>query len=142
MVRSIFEQTGWKGVLPVTICQEFDVLTSINEYDFDLNNLAFQNYCKKRGILHKAGIEKRFLFTANHSATKKQFFEEFRFGERVTDPTLILNLPQKDQLRQRYEFTDKELEIHWKIMLAAKGAFQDCWEIFTGKRQSHLNAAS
>jgi hypothetical protein len=31
----------------------------------------------------------------------------------------------------QYRFTDREMEIHWEIILSAKGAMQDCWELFS-----------
>jgi hypothetical protein len=119
MAKSITEQTGWKRPSPVAICQGFDVLRKVTEYDFDLSNLEFQNYCRARGVLYKAGCNNRFKFTADHSATKDRFFDEFRYA---------IEYPEGSG--QRYRFTDDEMETHWKIMLAAKGAMQDCWELF------------
>lgn len=116
--KSISEQTGWKRTMPASICQDFDALIKVTEYDFDLFNAEFQGYCKKRGTLYKAGCKERFYFTANHAATKEEFFSRFRYAEEQGNGT-------------RYEFTDDEMETHWKIMLSAKGAMQDSWELFT-----------
>lgn len=116
MAKMIKEQTGWNRTHPKMICQDFYSLIKVTEYSFDLSNIDFREYCERRGTLQKAGIEGRFSFTANHKATKAEFFSKFRLA--------ILHR------RKRYRFTDDEMETHWKIMLAAKGAMQDCWELF------------
>ena len=119
-MKTIQQQTGWKGAMPVTLCQDTDVLVRVGEYDFDLNNKAFQGYLKTRGIAHKAGTKARFSFTANHQATKAEFMAMFQLAE-----------PYKGQ---QYKFSAEEMQAHWRVMLAAKGAMQDAWEIFTGRR--------
>lgn len=119
--RTIYQQTGWRGPMPVSICQDHNILATVTEYDFDLNDKAFQTYCRGRGVLQQAREGKAFAFTADHAATKEQFFKDFRKAE-------------KHPLFPQYVFSDEEMETHWKIMLAAKGALQDCWEIFKGRR--------
>jgi hypothetical protein len=119
-MKTIYEQTGWKGALPVTICQDNNVLVRVSEYDFDLGNKAFLTYLNARGVAHRAGEKERFAFTANHAATKAEFFTIFALA--------------KPYEGKQYAYTASEMEWHWRIMLAAKGAMQDCWEIFTGRR--------
>lgn len=114
---SIKEQTGWARPFPFTICQDFYALIKVTEYSFDLSNNEFNEYCRRRGILYKAGSGNRLEFTGNHSATKAQFFDEFRYAIKYKDA-------------EPYRFTDNEMETHWRIMLAAKGALQDCWELY------------
>ena len=120
MVRSIEKQTGHKRVGPKAIRQDFSLLIKITEYDFDLYNPDFQEYCRTRGVLYKAGSGKRFDLTANHSATKEEFFGLFRCAMTQPDGSI-------------YRYTASEMDTHWEIMLAAKGAMQDCWELFSGK---------
>lgn len=118
--RSIEEQTGWKRPIPTMICQNHEILARVTEYSFNLNNPAFRDYCEARGVLWKAGVRRRFRFTADHSATKDQFFVQFRLAEKQP------NIPQ-------YVYSDDEMEFHWRLMLAAKGALQDAWELFTAE---------
>lgn len=113
-MKTIYQQTGWRRPGEQTICQNFDVLTRVTEYDFDLGDPDFAAYCERRGVGWKAGTGKRLAFTANHSATKEDFFREFARSETG------------------YIYSAEEMETHWRIMLAAKGAMQDCWEIWRG----------
>jgi hypothetical protein len=121
-VKTIAEQTGFRRAMPATLCQNFDLLCQVTEYDFDLSNIEFQHYAKCRGVLHLAGRNSRWDFTADHHATKEQFLEQFCLAE-------------PDQITgARYQFSDDEMETHWRIMLAAKGAMQDCWELWNKAR--------
>jgi len=117
MLHSIKSQTGWARPHPLTICQDCYVLACVTEYDFDLYNADFVKYCDSRGVKQRAGLGKRFAFTANHSASKAQFFKEFAHAEGQADGSA-------------YKYTEKEMKLHWQIMLTAKGAMQDCWEVF------------
>ena len=119
-MKTIYEQTGWKGAMPVTICQDFGTLIKVSEYDFDMENKDFLEYARSRGALWKAGEKARFAFTANHKATKADFMAAFPLAQLYKG--------------NRYAYTADEMETHWNIMLAAKGSMQDCWEIFTGRR--------
>lgn len=121
--RTIQEQTGWKRPFPSAICQDFDVRRSVTEYDFDLHDAGFRRYCEARGVLHLAGVRRRFAFTADHLATKARFLELFG--------VVIQN---KQPGKPAYVFSAREMDTHWRIMLAAKGAFQDAWELFKGEK--------
>ena len=122
-VPTIQEQTGWKRSTPVAICQDFDVLLRVRAWDFDLENAAFLDYADARGVLYKAGSigSPRFLFTANHSATEADFRANPHFQRAIPS----------SQYPDGYKYSDEEMDSHWRIMRAAKGALQDAWELFT-----------
>ena len=82
---------------------------------FDLTDPNFLVYAEDAGVLYLAGVDERFSFTANHAATKEEFFDIFRYAEKQDDGS-------------EYRFSDKEMEIHWRIMLSAKKQLQDCWD--------------
>lgn len=124
MTKTIFEQTGWVGALPVSICQDFDVLIRISEYDYDSENSEFIKYCEARGVLYKAGIPGsiRYSATMDLETTKNSFMAEndFQYFQEYNGA--------------RLKCTGPELENHWRCMLSAKGSLQDCWEMFVGRR--------
>ncbi len=103
--------------MPATICQDFDALVKVTEYDFDLTNAEFRAYCEARGVMNRIA---RFAMTASHETTKEQFFNQTRLANPMPDGS-------------RHQFSNKEIETLWRIFLAGKGAVQDCWEIFIGR---------
>ena len=119
-VKTIREQSDWKRTQKETLLQDFNLLIKITEYDFDLTDQGFKDYCHARGVLQKMGNDSRYNFTANHKAIKEEFFVLFRYA--------------KEYHGSSYRFTDKEMAIHWEIMLAAKGAIQDAWELYQNKQ--------
>ena len=112
--RSIEAQTGWKRPFKHTICQEMDVLIKITEHSFDLDNAHFIEYCERRGVLSRVGVEH---WTIIVDETKAEYFAKWR-----------LAMPQADG--ERYRFTDDEMETHWGIHCRGLGMFQDVWELF------------
>lgn len=135
-VKTIAEQTGFRRAMPVTLCQNFDLLRQVCEYDFDLSNEEFQDYARRRGVLYKAGVPStdRWLFTANHQTTRAEFFERYRYATDDSKRCFANLDASSPRAEQRYRFTDQELETHWQIMLAAKGALQDCWELWLNQQ--------
>ena len=115
--RTFCQQTGWKRPTPQAICQSYDVLRTVTEYSYDLHDPAFQDYAKKRGVLYKAGCQDRFEFTANHNITRSDYAARFYLSEE--DPQGI-----------QHPLSDDAIEVHWQIMLAAKGSMQDCWDLY------------
>lgn len=60
MAQSILDQTGWIRPYPKSICQETDVLLSINSFDYDLLNEDFRRYFTARtGIVVTAKCSQR-----------------------------------------------------------------------------------
>lgn len=114
-MKTIQQQTGWNRPHPQTICQEMDALVSVTDYSFDLGDKGFFAYCKARGVAHKAGHGKRFSFTADHAKTREDFGAMFGVSETG------------------WVYSPEDMETHWRIMLAAKGSMQDCWELYTSR---------
>lgn len=120
---SIHEQTGWKRPGPHTLCQDFDLRIRIAETDFDLEDLDFQQYAKVRGILYLAGAGIRWKIVADHSVTQ----DDFLTADRWEPLRWWIDAKTGEQTRPQ---TAEELNISWLIIRAAKGALQDCWEIY------------
>jgi hypothetical protein len=113
MTRTIEEQTGWVGALPETICQDFDTLLKITEYDYSLESSDFIDYCVERGSWNRVPETKSlYQFAQHHSWSKRAFFQ-------------ALGGPHTD---------NGELTLMWRGIQAARGALQDCWEIYTLRR--------
>lgn len=123
-VPTIETQTGARRIGPRALIQDIDVLCLVTEYDFDLSNEAFVDYCCRRGVYHKAGVRQRLAFTANHLATREEF--NSLFGCSTTG----------------IEYSEEEMDTHWKIMLGAKGALQDCWQLWLDSLNDSGNATT
>ena len=78
LAKSIFEQTGWSGALPVSICQDTDILLSIYEYDYDLNNHEFEKYCRERFGFRRADDPAYFDHLCDYKMTKEEYFDYWR----------------------------------------------------------------
>ena len=106
-----------------SLCQENELLILVSEYNYDLSNKNFQDYCKDRGILSVAGKSgsKRWDFFLNYKKLKGSFSIDpyFQYAEEVDG--------------KKYRYSDWELEIQWKIILLGRAKLQDCWEIFSSK---------
>jgi hypothetical protein len=112
----------WVRPNDAALCQETDLLMMVNEYDYDLSDKTFQDYCCARGILHVAGVPQstRWVYFINYrKRTRSDYLKDpcFQFAEEVNG--------------KRYRYTDKEIEIGWKIIQLGRAKFQDCWESFT-----------
>ena len=45
----------WTRPGPYALCQDPEFLILVNEYDYNLSDAGFQQYCASRGVLHVAG---------------------------------------------------------------------------------------
>lgn len=129
---SIEQQTGWRGrMMPVSICQDSDVLAAVSQYDFDLSDEGFCAYAERRGVLYKAGVRgsRRWQAAADHSFTFEQFCAEPSFQFAI------------EWQGQRYRYSDAEMAGHWRIMRIAKGGLQDCWQLYQAQRAAESVAA-
>jgi len=113
MTPTIEEQTGWIGLLPDDLCEDYRTLLRITEYDYDIDNAEFLHYCEERGITNRI-IDNQILqqFYKHHGWGKKAFFQTM--GGPHTD--------------------NGHLTVAWRGVLAARGALQDCWELWTLRR--------
>ena len=115
MTRTIYEQTGWiRRPLPVSICQDSDVLTRITEYDFDLDNLDFVKYFISRTGYDILGTDcgwkkkREFILDADDSAMERYQADAAANRKRVGKFS---------------SYNDT-----WRVI--ERGKLQDCWELW------------
>ena len=103
------------------LCQDADLLILVTEYDYDLSDRDFQEYCQARGILHVAGEpgSRRREFFSDHGKLKSEYLKDpyFQFAQEFNG--------------KRYQYTDREMVIGWEIISLGRAALQDCWELYT-----------
>lgn len=76
----------WTRIHEQALCQEPDLLQVVKEYDYRLDDEAFQAYCHSRGVLGVAGVKgsRRWQFLEEHtSRTKDEYLAdpEFQFAQ-------------------------------------------------------------
>lgn len=119
VAKTVEGQTGWKRGHCKAICQDMNVLMNIKEYDYDLSNPIFIEYCRSRGVSTRfeAGSI-GFSFMKNYTMTK----DEYMSNEDLR--------PTKHHDGVKHALIDKEMESNWNGVVVGRGALQDCWEIF------------
>jgi hypothetical protein len=107
------------------LCQRADLLILVTEYNYDLTDGGFQKYCEARGTVHVAGEfgSRRWEFFSDHGKLKSEYLGDtyFQFAETVDG--------------KRYQYTDREMEMGWEIILQGRATLQDCWELYIGERK-------
>jgi hypothetical protein len=92
----------------------------IREFDYDLHDVEFQNYCVARGTLHAVGApgSLRWDYVAGYHKTKTDFLAEpyFQYSEELNG--------------SRHRYTTSELDSDWLIVQLARAKMQDCWELY------------
>ena len=65
------------------ICQEIELLSLVSEFDYDLDDERFQEYCDRRGVLHVAGElgSRRWKYFARHGWAKERYLGDPFFDE-------------------------------------------------------------
>jgi hypothetical protein len=110
----------WTRSGPYALCQEVDLLPMIDEYDYDLTDIAFLDYCRSRGVLHLAGApsSRRWDYFADYSKSKNDYLadENFWFAQEFKG--------------KRHRYTEKELNSSWEIVVLGRAKLQDCWELY------------
>jgi hypothetical protein len=108
---------------PEALCQNLDYLILVSEYDYDLSDPKFQDYCSSRGTLHLAGVRgsTRWQYFAAYSLSKDEYLANpyFQFAQEIEGT--------------RHKFTPEDIEVQWKIILLARATLQDCWELYKQK---------
>lgn len=116
----------WTRVPRETLCQEVDLLVMVSEYDYDLSNADFREYCRERGVFNVAGEEgsKRREYFLNHKKKKDEFLDDpyFQFAQESNG--------------KKYRYTDDEMKTGWKTVEIGRAKLQDCWEIFSSAPSS------
>lgn len=105
------------------LCQDIEILQMITEFDYDLTDKSFQNYCMVRGLLHIAGEPGSPRWEYFGTPGKKK-------GDYLADPYFQFAV-EIDGAAHR--FTDTEMEAGWKIIQLGRARFQDCWELYINK---------
>jgi hypothetical protein len=110
----------WTRPVPQALLQDPDLLLLVTDFDYDIADTAFQEYCRSRGVLHVAGEEgsRRREFFSNHAKAKDDF---------LGDPHFHFAQPHDGK---RYEYTPHEIDIAWQIVCLGRAALQDCWELY------------
>jgi len=105
---------------PNALCQDTDYRMMVTEYDYDLADSQFQDYCSSRGTLHVAGEPRstRWQYFADFSLTKDDYLADrnFQFAQEFEGT--------------RHKYSAEDMEVLWKIMLLGRATLQDCWELF------------
>jgi len=110
---TIEDQTGWQRPHSCAICQDHNTLKSVFLYDYDLSDPEFISYCTKRGIMHHVPED-----SAGLSLVRDYYVDESDFYE-LTQKTYGVD-----------SSTAAFAHVDWSICLAARGALQDCWQLF------------
>lgn len=110
----------WTRTGPYALCQEVELLSMVDEFDYDLTDSAFLEYSRYRGVLHLAGASdsRRWKYFADYYKTKEEYLadEEFWFAQEFEG--------------KRHRYTDQELSSKWEIILLGRAKLQDCWELY------------
>lgn len=109
--RTITEQTGWKRPMPMSICQDVDVLLRVTKYSFDIFNLEFVRYFTAR-----TGI----VLDDNHP----EIVRRRALGLLLTP---VAPLADQQQWISNGNCNDN------RSLKIIRGKLQDCWELFTAQ---------
>jgi len=111
----------WTRPSPDNLCQEPELLVLVCEFDYDLLNNAFKEYCHDRGILHVVGEtgSKREKYFLDHNKSKSEYLKDpyFRFAQELDG--------------KKYQYTVEEMETGWKTIQLGRAKLQDCWELYS-----------
>ncbi len=101
------------------ICQEPDLLLMVSQYDYDLEDRGFQDYCIGRGVFHVTGSEgsKRREYMQNYDKPYSDFVNESLFW------------PDKPRAHSTIEVREY-MDTQWKIICIGRGKLQDCWQLY------------
>ena len=121
----------WTRSVPQALLQDTDLLLLVTDFAYDITDVAFQEYCRSRGVLHVAGEEgsKYRVFFTNHAKAKDDFLGDshFHFAQ-----------PHDGK---RYEYTPHEIDIAWQIVCLGRAALQDCWELYRQRAAARPSGA-
>lgn len=110
----------WTRSSPLSLCQEFELLVHVKEFDYDLSDENFKGYCEARGVLQLAGEpgSKRWEYVVTHSRNKDEFLNErsFQYAQEIEGTS--------------YKYSAQEMDTHWEILCLWRASIQDCWEIY------------
>lgn len=105
------------------LCQAEELVALVSQYDYDLAEKAFQEYCARRGRLHVAGEpgSRRWDYFATHTLSRNDY---------LADP--YSHFAEPPAQGERYRYSERERESGWQVILLGRAALQDCWELYRG----------
>jgi hypothetical protein len=110
----------WSRLNQYSLCQEPELLIMVQDYDYDLSDINFLEYCKTRGVLHIAGEKnsKRWKVFESYKFPKDKYLGDsyFQYAEEIDGKS--------------YKYSEEEMEIGWRIIQIGRSRLQDCWEIY------------
>jgi hypothetical protein len=117
----------WKRPGPRALCQDPEMLAAVREFDYDLTDAGFQEYCASRARLSIAGVResRRWEYFRDHWRGKQEFLADPYFGFA------------EEYEGKRYEYTPAEMQTHWRVLALGRAAFQDAWELYVAERDAH-----
>lgn len=115
-MKSIEQQTGWKRPYPHTLCQDYNVLLSIHDFDFDPDNDEFIRY-----FISRTGI-----------AIKDYYLDRGKSNRIGVEPRLVKG-PGCGWKAVKSLLTDPGDDIAWRI---TRAKMQDCWELYTQQQET------
>ena len=119
MVKTIYEQTGFKRRCEFELLQDSDLLEKVTEYDFNLKDYSFRVELSERGVID-FGIE----FPENEfTQYDLEIYQLLENSEIKNHPAFMETIIGK-------KLTEKEKILHSKIIILIKASIQDCWEIY------------
>lgn len=101
---------------PLHLEQNVDALLQITEYEYDLTDLDFVEYCRYRGASNyfgKAGSPGA-EYVEDYSKTKDEYLNDERLDFSITG----------------YRYTPRERLLGWKTLCIRRGRLQDTWKIY------------
>jgi hypothetical protein len=116
----------WSRPCKNALCQDIDLLIKVDEYDYDLLNIKFQEYCLTRGVLYIAGEvgSRHWDFFVDVGKTKSEYLEDPYFQSAI------------EVAGKRHSYTNEEMESGWTIIIIGRGKLQDCWELYSKEMTS------
>ncbi|MFA7346878.1 MAG: hypothetical protein WCZ86_03865 [Desulfurivibrionaceae bacterium] len=115
---TIQEQTGWRRVHPMQICQEPSALLAVSSYSYDLSNKHFVSY-----FLDRTGIDLHH----DHLDRRRIFFITAPWPEVER---WILSSPELTYLGTGLPVAEMERHSMVKVWKIMRAKLQDCWEIW------------
>ncbi|HAM57559.1 MAG TPA: hypothetical protein DCQ64_19960 [Candidatus Rokubacteria bacterium] len=105
---------------PTALCQKSDYLLMVREYDYDLADERFCEYCQTRGTLSVAGVNgsPRWMLFRDHQRPKCDYLKDpyFQFGQELAGV--------------KRAYSPVEMESGWDVIRYGRATLQDSWELF------------
>lgn len=113
---------------PRALCQNIDYLQMVTKFDYDLNDVRFQEYCQRRAALQIAGHPgtRRWMYFADCRLAKADYLADPYWQEA------------EESHGKRHRFSPDEMDSGWTVIQVGRAAFQDCWELYQIQEKSTM----